>query len=167
MTEIVTSLPYRALPWGLQVAGDSPRGTARLGLAPLTEIARDTPSSSSCGALDGLEMETPTSIATLTRDARHDDQLALAAARRTRTDGARARWPLPCPSWPWDPPGLHGHSIGRRSYLLDTKPLPRVRSSCSMVEPRGPPICIVVVQLSSRIAPGATPHACLAVARSA
>jgi len=24
----------------------------------------------------------------------------------------QARWPLPRPSWPWDPPGLHGHSTG-------------------------------------------------------
>jgi hypothetical protein len=33
-------------------------------------------------------METPTSIATLARDAHHDDQLALVAARRIWTDGA-------------------------------------------------------------------------------
>jgi hypothetical protein len=67
-----------------------------------------------------LEMETPTSIATLARDAHHDDQLALIAARRIQTDGAGARWPLPGPSWPWDPPGLHGHSIGRHRTRLDT-----------------------------------------------
>jgi hypothetical protein len=24
----------------------------------------------------------------------------------------QARWPSPRPSWPWDPPGLHGHSTG-------------------------------------------------------
>jgi hypothetical protein len=24
----------------------------------------------------------------------------------------QARWPLPRPSWPWDPPGLYGHSTG-------------------------------------------------------
>jgi hypothetical protein len=37
------------------------------------------------------------------------------------------------------------------------RPLPRVRSSCSMIEPRGSLICIVVVLPSSRITPDAAP----------
>jgi hypothetical protein len=39
----------------------------------------------------------------------------LTRVRRGAKDPDRwsqARWPLPCPPWPWDPPGLRGHSIG-------------------------------------------------------
>jgi len=38
--------------------------------------------------------------------------LASSGARGSRTGGAQARWPSPRPSWPRDPPGLHGHSTG-------------------------------------------------------
>lgn len=51
-------------------------------------------------------------------------------SRRPRRAGAgpvglQARWPSPGPSWPWDPPGLHGRPTGwcrRPSQESDTLP---------------------------------------------
>jgi len=39
-------------------------------------------------------------------------RLASLGARGSRTGGVSARWPSPEPSWPRDPPDLHGHSTG-------------------------------------------------------
>lgn len=42
---------------------------------------------------------------------------------------AWARWPLPCPPWPWDSPGLRGRSIGWLVIVSDKEAVP----SCAFV----------------------------------
>jgi hypothetical protein len=76
------------------------------------------------------EEEEPPSVAALARCAHPRIRLASSAARRNRTDGAWARWPLPDPPWPWDSPGptrtLHEEEY--QSIKIGV-PFPRVHSS--------------------------------------